>query len=101
MLRPPRGRQGRLAVVLARQKPAWEPGTRQAYHALSLGFSEGELLRRVDPAHRSLGQFLNLEVPSGGGVGTQVGRLRHQPLGTALTGDPRDLALRPALDAIV
>ena len=28
----------RLAVVLARQKPAWEPGTRQAYHGLSLGF---------------------------------------------------------------
>lgn len=27
-----------LAVVLARQKPAWEPGTRQAYHAISLGF---------------------------------------------------------------
>ena len=47
----------RLAVVLARQKPAWEPGTRQAYHAISLGFYEGELLRRVDPRHRSLGQF--------------------------------------------
>src|SRR6185295_16810799 len=30
----------RLAVVLARQKPAWEPGTRQAYHALTLGFYE-------------------------------------------------------------
>src|SRR5688572_18006233 len=28
----------RLAVVLARQKPAWPPGARQAYHALSLGF---------------------------------------------------------------
>src|SRR5215471_3278439 len=28
----------RLAVVLARQKPAWEPGTRQAYHGLTLGF---------------------------------------------------------------
>ena len=28
----------RLAIVLARQKPACEPGTRQAYHALSLGF---------------------------------------------------------------
>ena len=39
----------RLAVVLARQKPAWEPGTRQAYHAISLGFYESELLRRVDP----------------------------------------------------
>jgi CubicO group peptidase (beta-lactamase class C family) len=44
----------RLAAVLARQKPKWEPGTRQAYHALSLGFYEGELLRRVDPQHRSL-----------------------------------------------
>src|SRR6201987_2262097 len=39
----------RLAVVLARQKPVWEPGTRQAYHALTLGFYEGELMRRVDP----------------------------------------------------
>jgi CubicO group peptidase (beta-lactamase class C family) len=54
----------RLAVVLARQKPAWEPGTRQAYHALTLGFYEGEVLRRVDPAHRSLGQFFQDEIAS-------------------------------------
>jgi CubicO group peptidase (beta-lactamase class C family) len=54
----------RLAVVLARQRPAWEPGTRQAYHGLSLGFYEGELLRRVDPQHRSLGQFFQEEVAS-------------------------------------
>src|SRR5215208_2826505 len=39
----------RLAVVLARQKPKWDPGTRQAYHALTLGFYEGELMRRLDP----------------------------------------------------
>ena len=52
----------RLAIVLARQKPVWEPGTRQAYHALSLGFYEGELLRRVDPRHRSLGQFFQDEI---------------------------------------
>jgi CubicO group peptidase (beta-lactamase class C family) len=54
----------RLAVVLARQKAAWEPGTRQAYHALTLGFYEGELLRRVDPSHRSLGQFFQDEIAS-------------------------------------
>jgi len=54
----------RLAAILARQKPAWEPGTRQAYHALSLGFYEGELLRRVDPRHRSLGQFFQDEIAS-------------------------------------
>ena len=52
----------RLAVVLAHQKPAWEPGTRQAYHALSLGFYESELLRRVDPQHRTLGQFFQDEI---------------------------------------
>ncbi len=54
----------RLAAVLARQKPAWEPGTRQAYHAITLGFYEGELLRRVDPQHRSLGQFFQDEIAS-------------------------------------
>jgi CubicO group peptidase (beta-lactamase class C family) len=53
---------GRLAAILARQKPAWEPGTHQAYHALSLGFYEGEILRRVDPQHRTLGQFFQDEI---------------------------------------
>lgn len=52
----------RLAVVLARQKPAWEPGTRQAYHAITLGYYESELLRRIDPQHRSLGQFFQDEI---------------------------------------
>jgi CubicO group peptidase (beta-lactamase class C family) len=52
----------RLAVVLARQKPAWEPGTRQAYHGITLGFYESELLRRIDPKHRSVGQFFQDEI---------------------------------------
>ncbi|HSE32559.1 MAG TPA: serine hydrolase domain-containing protein [Pyrinomonadaceae bacterium] len=52
----------RLAVVLARQKPAWEPGTRQAYHAVTIGFYEAELLRRIDPLHRSLGEFFQEEI---------------------------------------
>jgi len=52
----------RLAVILARQKPTWMPGTRQAYHAITLGFYESELLRRVDPKHRTLGQFFQEEI---------------------------------------
>jgi CubicO group peptidase (beta-lactamase class C family) len=52
----------RLAKVMARQKPAWAPGTRQAYHGLTLGFYEGELLRRIDPRHRTLGQFFQEEI---------------------------------------
>jgi len=52
----------RLAVVLARQKPAWPAGERQAYHALTLGFYQGELLRRIDPQRRSLGRFFHDEI---------------------------------------
>lgn len=52
----------RLAEVLARQKPAWTPGSRQAYHGITLGFYEGELLRRVDPDHRTLGRFFHEEI---------------------------------------
>lgn len=51
-----------LAEVLARQRPLWEPGTRQGYHALSLGWYEGALIRRVDPQHRSLGRFFADEI---------------------------------------
>ena len=54
----------RLAGVLARQIPAWEPGTRQAYHGITLGFYEGEILRRIDPRHRTLGQFFQDEIAS-------------------------------------
>lgn len=52
----------RLAVVLARQKPEYEPGTQVVYHALTLGFYESELLRRVDPKHRSIGQYFQDEI---------------------------------------
>jgi CubicO group peptidase (beta-lactamase class C family) len=52
----------RLAAVLARQRPAWVPGTRQAYHGITIGFYEGELLRRIDPQHRTLGQFFQEEI---------------------------------------
>lgn len=52
----------RLASVLARQKPAWPPGMHQAYHGITLGFYESELLRRVDPKHRTLGRYFQEEL---------------------------------------
>jgi CubicO group peptidase (beta-lactamase class C family) len=64
----------RLAVVLARQKPAWEPGTRQGYHAITLGFYESEILRRIDPQHRSLGQFFQDEIATPLGLDVAVPR---------------------------
>ena len=52
----------RLAILLARQKPAWPAGQRQAYHGITLGFYESELLRRVDPEHRTLGVYFQEEL---------------------------------------
>ena len=40
----------RLAAAIAKQRPAWPPGKRHGYHGVSLGWYEGELMRRVDPA---------------------------------------------------
>jgi CubicO group peptidase (beta-lactamase class C family) len=52
----------RLAAIMAAETPAWPPGERQAYHGISLGFYQGELLRRIDPQHRTLGQFFQEEI---------------------------------------
>jgi CubicO group peptidase (beta-lactamase class C family) len=51
-----------VAAALALQRPLWDPGTQYGYHAITLGWYEGELLRRVDPAGRSLGRFLAEEI---------------------------------------
>lgn len=45
-----------LAKVLADQKPLWRPGTRHGYHPITAGLYQGELIRRVDPAGRTLGR---------------------------------------------
>jgi len=52
----------RLRVAMEGQRPEWPPGERQAYHAISLGFYEGELIRRVDPGRRTLGQVFDQEI---------------------------------------
>ena len=51
-----------VAGVLARQKPAWPPGTRHGYHTLTIGLYMQELIRRVDPTHRTLGHFFHEEI---------------------------------------
>lgn len=69
----------RLAAILAAQKPAWEPGTRQGYHALTVGFYEGELIRRVDPQHRSIGRFFSEEIASPLGLDFYIGLPEDMP----------------------
>ena len=62
-----------MARLLARQKPAWVPGTRHGYHTLTLGLYMQELIRRVDPGHRTLGRFFHEEIAAPLGLEFYIG----------------------------
>jgi CubicO group peptidase (beta-lactamase class C family) len=47
---------------LAGQAPIWEPGTKHGYHMRTFGWLVGELARRADPQHRSLGTWFRAEI---------------------------------------
>ena len=47
---------------LEQRQPMWPPGTAHGYHALTYGWLAGELVRRVDPKKRTLGQFIREEI---------------------------------------
>jgi CubicO group peptidase (beta-lactamase class C family) len=77
-----------VAGVLARQRPAWTPGTRHGYHAMTIGLYMQELIRRVDPAHRTLGRFFREEIGVPLGVDFFIGLPPEIParrLATVLT----------------
>ena len=51
-----------ITARLADTAPRWPIGTAHGYHALTYGWLAGELVRRVDPTHRSLGTFVQEEI---------------------------------------
>jgi CubicO group peptidase (beta-lactamase class C family) len=69
----------RVARMLARQKPAWPPGTRHGYHTMTIGLYMQELIRRVDPSHRTLGRFFREEIASPLGLEFYIGLPREIP----------------------
>jgi CubicO group peptidase (beta-lactamase class C family) len=63
----------KMSAKLAAQVPAWTPGTRHGYHGITLGWYEGELIRRTDPAGRSLGRFFADEIAGPLGLDFYIG----------------------------
>ena len=57
--------------VLAAQAPWWEPGTFSAYHAITQGYLEGEIVRRV--TGRTIGTFFREEVAEPLGADFHIG----------------------------
>ena len=65
----------RLAPMLAAQAPAWTPGTRNGYHAITLGWYQSELLRRV--TGRTVGRYLAEEITGPLGLDVHIGLPGH------------------------
>lgn len=76
-----------LGDVLAAQAPKWPPGTAHGYHAQTLGWYESQLLRRVDPAGRSIGAFFADEVAAPLGAQFFIGLPDDVPLDRIATFD--------------
>lgn len=64
---------------IVHQTPLWSPTSGQfGYHAWTGATILGELVRRVDPSHRSLSQFFDEEVAAPLGADVHVGALPRQ-----------------------
>ncbi|CAF1389289.1 unnamed protein product [Rotaria sordida] len=48
--------------LLEQERPVWLPGHAQGYHAFTYGWLAGELIRRVDPQRRTIGEFIREEI---------------------------------------
>lgn len=92
----------RIVTQLAGQAPWWEPGTASGYHAMTQGYLQGELVRRVDG--RSIGTFFREEVAEPLGADFHIGlpaehdhRVGELIPPALLAGDP-DAAERAGID---
>jgi len=63
----------KTAAAIAKQKPAWEPGTKHGYHGVSLGWYESALLSCVDPQKRTIGQYFHDEIAKPLGLDFYIG----------------------------
>ena len=61
--------------LLAAQEPWWEPGTASGYHAITQGFLEGELVRRV--TGQTIGEFVAAEIAGPLGADFHIGTERR------------------------
>lgn len=95
---------GTVTARLADTAPEWEIGSTHGYHALTYGWLAGELVRRVDPAHRGIGQFVREEIAGPVGVECYIGlpeehEGRVSPLIGGLGGDAvEDPAVRQMME---
>lgn len=94
-------RPGAVAALLADSAPSWPIGSSHGYHALTFGWLAAELVRRADPAGRTIGRFVRDEIAAPLGEELWIGlppehEHRVSPLIT-----PSLAALDPTVRALV
>ena len=93
----------KVTSLLAAQTPWWEPGTASGYHAVTQGYLEGEVVRRV--TGQTIGEFVAKEITGPLGADFHIGtapehdaRIAHvvPPTGplTVEGADPDSIAMR-------
>jgi CubicO group peptidase (beta-lactamase class C family) len=60
-----------MASALAAQEPWWVPGTAHGYHALTIGFLVGEVIRRI--TGKSVGTYFRDEIAKPLGIDCHIG----------------------------
>ncbi len=94
-----------VTARLAATAPRWPIGSAHGYHALTYGWLAGELVRRVDPAGRSLGTFVQQEIVAKVGAELWIGLPEeHEPRVSPMIGGlnaMNDDSIDPAVKAMM
>jgi CubicO group peptidase (beta-lactamase class C family) len=91
---------GGACARLARQKPAWVPGTATSYHAMTYGWLAGELVRRA--TGKGVGRFVAEEIARPLGARLFIGLPQNEEPNVAEMAAPKraiDMAALPLPDA--
>ena len=72
-----------VGEALAAQKPNWKIGDGFGYHAVTMGILVDQLIRRVDPEHRSLSSFFQEEIAEPFDIDFFIGLPRSENYRTA------------------
>lgn len=51
-----------MSKIIEDQKPNWPPGETGGYHVFTFGWLVDQLIHRVDPKRRSVGEFFKEEI---------------------------------------
>ncbi|KHJ93196.1 beta-lactamase [Oesophagostomum dentatum] len=63
----------RMATIIEQESPKFPPGSKTAYHPLTYGWLVDQIFCRIEPQHRSVGQFFREEIEMKHHVDVHIG----------------------------